>query len=311
MCYTFSIKKKTGVTAMRRLWIQRHKAAAAGLMAMKVYIEDPENGDTTINGVLCRKLGLLKNGRKAHFTIGEESRKVFVVADKVSRNLYNEFIQLPEGRDDIFLSGRNYLQPFSGNPFRFDGVEEESVLENRKRVVGVGSVVLVIAILLGIAGGIAAGVLISRSLMEAKATPPTAKVFSVEGMEITLTDRFALMQAEGATAGFSGDDAVVYVLREDFDAFEGFAELSLAGYGTMVLENNGLADAVTLQEEGDMAVFEYLFTQEDSAASYYYYCVARKGTDAFWLVQFAVPAQEQEIYQSVFPHWAQTITLEN
>lgn len=296
---------------MRRLWIQRRKAAAASLMAMKVYIEDPESGDTDINGVLCRKLGLLKNGRKAHFTIGEESRKVFVVADKVSRNLYNEFVQLPEGRDDIFLSGRNYLRPSSGNPFRFDGTEEEEVLENRKRVAGIGSVILVIAILMGIAGGAAAGVLISRKLIQAKTPPAVAKVFAAEGMEITLTDRFVTVPVDGVTAGYRSEDAAVYVLREDFSAFEGFGDLSVAGYGTMVLENNGLTDQVTLREEDDSVSFEYLYTQEETGASFYYYCAAHKASDAFWLVQFAAPAQKQPLYEGVFPQWANTIKLED
>lgn len=295
---------------MRRLWIERRKAAAASLVAMKVYIEDPENGDTTINGVLCRKLGLLKNGRKAHFTIGEEAGKVFVVADKASRNLYNEFVQLPEGREDIFLSGRNYLQPFSGNPFRFDGAEGEAVQENRKRVAGVGNVILVIAVLLGIIGGGAAGVLISRKLIQAESPPAVAKVFAAEGLEITLTDRFVTVPMDGLTAGYRSEDAVVYVLREDFDAFEGFGDLSPAGYGTMVLESNGLTDRVSLREEGDSVSFEYLYTQEETGASFYYYCVAYKGSDAFWLVQFAAPAQKQALYEGVFPQWARTVTLE-
>lgn len=295
---------------MRRLWIQRHKAAAASLVAMKVYIEDPENGDTDINGVLCRKLGLLKNGRKARFTIGEEARKVFVVADKASRNLYNEFAQLPEGQEDVFLSGRNYLKPFSGNPFRFDGAEEEVVSENRKRVSGIGKVILITAILLGIAGGAAAGVLISKMLIRAEVPQVAAKVFTVEDMQITLTDGFAPMPGEGFAAGFCSEDAVVYVLRESFDAFEGFGEMSLAGYGTMVLENNRLADRVTLREEGDSVSFEYLYTQEGTGSEFYYYCVAQKGTDAFWLVQFAAPAQKQSLYEGVFPQWAQTVTLE-
>jgi len=295
---------------MRRLWIERRKAAAASLMAMKVYIEDPENGDTDINGVLCRKLGLLKNGKKARFTIGEEARKVYVVADKVSRNLYNEFVQLPEGQEDVFLSGRNYLKPFSGNPFRFDGAEEEAVLENRKRVSRLGTVILVIAVLLGIVGGGAAGVMISRKLIQAEAPQVTAKAFSVEDMQITLTDAFVPMTAEGFTAGFCSEEVVVYVLRERFDAFEGFEELSLAGYGTMVLESNGLADTITLQEDGDSVSFEYLYTQEETGAAFYYYCVAKKGTDAFWLIQFAAPAREQPLYEGVFPQWAKTVALE-
>ena len=296
---------------MRRLWIQRHKAAAAGMVAMKVYIEDPENGDTDINGIPCRKLGVLKNGKKARFAIGEEARKVFVVADKVSRNLYNAFVQLPEGQEDVFLSGRNYLKPFSGNPFRFDGVEEDNVLENRKRVSRVGTVILVIAVLLGIAGGAAAGVLVSRMLLREEETPPAVtQVFGTEGIKLTLTDRFAPVSAEGTAAAYRSEDAVVYVLREDFDSFAGFEDLSPAGYGTMVLENNGLTETVELREEGDAVSFEYLYTREETGDAFYYYCVAKKGADAFWLIQFAAPAQMQSLYAGVFPQWAELVVLE-
>ena len=296
---------------MRRLWIKRHKAAAASLVAMKVYIEDPENGDTDINGVLCRKLGSVKNGKKVHFNIGEEALKVFVVADKVSRNVYNEFVQLPEGWEDVFLSGRNYLSPFSGNPFRFDGVQQEAVKENRKRVANAGKIILILAVLLGIGGGIGAGVLISNRLLRQEEAPAVAQVFAADGMEITLTDRFAPVAAEGYTAGYSSEDAAVYVLRESFDAFDGFGELSLAGYATMVLESNGIADKVELREDGDTVNFAYLYTQEEKDASFYYYCTVRKGTDSFWLVQFVAPAREQELYAGVFPHWAKTFVPES
>ncbi len=295
---------------MRRLWIERRKAAAAGTVAMMVYIEDPENGDTEINGVLCRELGALKNGKKARFAIGEEAGKVFVVAGKAGRDMHTAFVQLPEGEDDVFLSGRNYRNPFGGSSFRFDGEEGETVPENRKRGSGVGTAILVIAIVLGIVGGGAVGVLISRKLLRPEVPQVSAQVFSVEDMQITLTDGFVPMPGEGFTAGFCSDETVVYALRERFDAFEGFGELSLAGYGTMVLENNGLTDRVTLKEEGNSVSFEYLYTQEETGTDFYYYCVAQKGSDAFWLIQFAAPEEKQSLYEVVFPQWAQTVAID-
>jgi len=294
---------------MRRLWIKRRKAMAAAMAAMKVYIEDPEQGDTTISGTLCRKLGVLKNGRKVHFTIDEEARKVFVIAGKRSRKLCSEYVQLPEGRDDVFLSGRNVLDPFGGNPFVFDEAEGDAVVVRQKRKNHAGAILLTIAILLGIGGGIFAGVKLSSRLLDPQETPAAPKVFGSEGMEITLTEDFAPVEAAGFTAGYGSGEAAVYVLREDFGAFEGFGDLSVAGYGLMVLENNGLADTAQLKEEGDSASFEYVFTQQGTGASYYYYCTVKKGSDAFWLIQFAIPAQAQERYADVIPQWAQSVQV--
>ena len=295
---------------MRRLWIKRRKAMAASMATMKVYIEDPENGETTIDGILCRKLGTMKNGRKVHFNIDEDARKIFVIAGKNSRKLCSEYVQLPEGRDDIFLSGQNLLKPFGGNPFVFDEAEGEVQVvrgEMKSRIV---PVILTLAVLLGIGGGIAAGVLLSGNLLNKEEAPAAEKTFAAEGMEITLTDRFAPVEVAGYTAGYGSGEAAVYVLRESFDAFEGFEDLSVAGYGMMVLDNNGLTDKVQLQEEGDKASFGYLYTQESTGASYYYYCTVEKGSDAFWLFQFAVPAEAQERYAEDLRQWAESVTLE-
>lgn len=294
---------------MRRIWIKRRKAAAASMAAMKVYIEDPENGDVTINGIRCRKLGLLKNGRKVHYNIEEDALKVFVISGKISRKVEYDFAQLPEGRDDIVLSGKNIFKPFNGNPFLFDETEGEVTIVNHKLPSRAGTALLVIAILLGIGGGIFAGVMLSNKLMPSAETPAAAaKVFAAEDLEITLNDQFAPANVAGFTASYGNGEAAVYVLREDFASFEQGEDLTVADYGAMVLKNNGLTDVTQLTEEG---TFEYRFTQKETGASYYYYCVVRKGADAFWLVQFAVPARVQEQYASQFPQWAQSIVLEN
>jgi hypothetical protein len=105
---------------MRNLTIKRTKSFVACLVKMKIYLEDPMASELVINNVPCRKLGELKNGEEKTFVIGENSAKVFVIADTLSRNYCNEYYQLPDGQDDIFLSGKNDFNPASGNAFRFD-----------------------------------------------------------------------------------------------------------------------------------------------------------------------------------------------
>lgn len=295
---------------MRRLWIKRHKAYAGCLAKMKVYIEDPQNGDTTINDVLCRKLGEIKNGQQKHFTIGEGATKIFVVADKLSRNLYNEFMQIPAGREDVFLSGKNYLSPFSGNPFRFDGVTDEETLKNRKRVKRGGSVLLIVTILVGILVGAGVGGAVGAALVsDADSSAEEPKTFEAQGLQITLTDAFAEMDVNGYTACYSSSDTAVFVLREDFSLMEGFGDLSLDAYGAMVLANNGFDQSVTLQEEDGLAFFGYVYTNPDNGENYYYCCNLFKGPDAFWMVQFSVPAEIARESIPVFKQWAKTVAF--
>ena len=134
---------------MRKLTIKRTKSFVACLAKMKVYIEDPTANELLIGDVPCRKLGDLKNGEEKTFEIGDGAAKIFVIADKLSKNFCNEFYELPEGQEDIFLTGKNYFNLASGNAFRFDNNESAAALENRKRGTGKGVVVLIVAIIVG------------------------------------------------------------------------------------------------------------------------------------------------------------------
>lgn len=294
---------------MRRLWITRRKAAAASLAKMKVYIEDPENGDTEIGGCLCRKLGEIKNDQQKHFNIGMEAAKVYVVADKLSRNLYNEFVQIPEGEDDIFLTGRNYLKPSAGNPFRFDGIDDEEVLENRETGKRRGRAILIAAIIVGILAGAAIGIGVSASLVAAEPQSVAAESFQCQELQITLTEDFVSAEVPGYTACYSAGETAVFLLREDFDAMEGFGELDLEGYGAMVLANNNLDQSVSLEQKDGLTVFARVLTDEESGAAYYYYCGLYKGQDAFWMVQITTQAEGASEKIPQFRQWLQSVAL--
>lgn len=294
---------------MRRLWITRHKAMAASAAKMKVYIEDPENGDTDINGILCRKLGELKNDQQKHFSIGHEAAKVFVVADKLSRNLYNEFIEIPEGEEDVFFSGRNYLKPSAGNPFRFDGVTDEAVLENRETGRRKGRTILIVAIIFGILAGALIGVGVSSAMLSGVPQVSAAKTFDCQGLQITLTEDFAETSAEGYTACYSAGETAVFLLREDFTAREGFGELSLEDYGAMVLASNGFDQSVSLKTENGLTTFAQVLTDAETGADFYYYCGLYKGQDAFWMVQVTTLAEGAADSLAQFRQWLESVVL--
>ena len=138
---------------MRQLTIKRNKSFVGCLGVFKVYIEDPTANDTTIDGVSCRKLGDLKNGEEKTFVIGENTAKVFVIADQMSKGFCLEYYELPEGQEDIALTGKCKLNPAAGNAFRFDNNNSAAVAATRKKSTWKGVVILIIAIVVGYIGG--------------------------------------------------------------------------------------------------------------------------------------------------------------
>ena len=118
---------------MRKITIYRRKTVIACISKMQVYIEDNIFGDTVISGVKCRRLGELKNGESKTFSIDEGKKRVFALADNMSRDVWNESITIPSGGDDVYLSGKNHYDPLNGNPFRFDDNDDEEVIRNRKK----------------------------------------------------------------------------------------------------------------------------------------------------------------------------------
>ena len=116
---------------MRTLTVFRKKKFAACLGTMKVYLSDPA-GDTEIQGIRCRKLGDLKNGKSASFAIGPEEGRVFVIADRMTKSYCADSVAIPAGEESITLSGENKVNPFLGNPFRFDQKPDAFALAARK-----------------------------------------------------------------------------------------------------------------------------------------------------------------------------------
>ena len=134
---------------MRNLTIKRTKTFVASLGKLKIYIEDPMANELKINGVSCRKLGEIKNGEEKTFEINETAAKVFVIADKLSKDYCNEFYQLYDGQEDIFLTGQNKFNPMNGNAFVFDNNDNPEVLAARKKGKQKGLIVLIVAAIIG------------------------------------------------------------------------------------------------------------------------------------------------------------------
>lgn len=287
---------------MRNLRILREKSFAGCLGKLKVYVADPAEGDLEIDGVLCRKLGELKNGEEKAFPIGDGSVDVYVIADKMSRNYYYEKRTIEAGEEDVALSGKVHFNPLAGNPFQFEGEVSEEVAQKRRKT-GRKSAVLIIACALL---GVLVGKFIGGALVSSGSNDP--KVFTAENLSITLTEQFRSTRAEGFTKAWQGKDVMVLTLQEPFTLMEGLEDYSLQQYAQLVLQANG-READSLKQEDGLLWFEYDWTNTEVKTTYRYYVYLYKADDAFWLVQFVANAKDAAGYAGQFAQWAKSVTF--
>lgn len=285
---------------MRKLTIKRKKSFVASLAKLKVYIEDPA-GELDITGIKCRLLGTLANGEEKSFYIEENAAKVFVIADKMSRDYCYDCRNLPEGNEDIYLTGKNAFNPATGNAFRFEGGTDEEVAKRHKESKKGGLIVLITAIVIGLTAGwiIGSGVIYSKK----KAAP---KDFSYEEMTITLTALFKEEEVEGRTV-FTSNDVAVFVLRENFVA--GDIDLSgytVRGYAELARENNPVMAGATYEETDGVPNMVYTYAGDDGK-TYVYFTTFYKSSNAFWIVQYFVNESGYESRKPKFIEWAKTV----
>lgn len=297
---------------MRNVTITREKSGVACFGIMKVYIEDPISGNLPIKmrvkddatglpvtkKVMCRKLGTLKNGETATFSIGWGAAKIVVIMDKLSRNYANEYYQIPAGEEDVYLSGKNRYAPGQGNPFRFNGVTDGMALENRKRGQKIGAIVLCLSIVLGFALGFAS------AFME-EALPQT---FSDEGISITLTDAFEEVEFDDFTVCYASRNVVVLTEEEKFSLAPGMSALSLNQYAHAAM--NSVEVASEVKTENGLTYFEYDGNDTGTGAVYHYYVFAYKETDAFWIVQFGMERGKKDEYRDQVFEWAASVRFD-
>lgn len=299
---------------MRNLTIKRKKSFVASLNKMKVYIEDSTSDEITINNVSCRKLGGIKNGEEQIFQISEQAAKVFVIADKLSKNFCNEFYQLSYGEEDVVLSGGNRFNLANGNAFRFDNNDNEEVIANRKKGARKGAVILAVAIVVGAVIGFLIGgslfdyVQPDESLSNESQTSQT-KTFSVEGMNIALTNEFNVMDMLSCTAAYESENVAVFALKEEFTLAEGFGDKTLEEYVGLICESNNFGELEVKTNDG-LTYFEYDYANPETNENYRYFSYVYKTSDAFWLIQFATPETKIPEYETQITEWAKSVKFD-
>lgn len=285
---------------MRNLTIKRTKSFVACTAKMKIYIEDSTSKEITINNIPCRKIGDLKNGEEKIFQVSEQAAKIFVIVDKLSKNYCNEYYELPEGKQDIFLSGKNKFNPANGNAFRFDNNTSKGIVANRKSGTRRGILVLIAAAVIGAI----IGYTFTDGLFTNKKSE--AKTFFSDGMTIELTDEFKKTDVENYTVVFDSKNVAIFVLQEEFSLMDGFENYTLEQYADLIIETNNLSSAEIKTIDG-LIHFEHRYTDTETNDTYQYFSYVYKTDDAFWLIQFATLDKNVETYADKIEEWARTV----
>ena len=278
---------------MRNLTIKRHKSFVGCAVADQVYIRDDIAGTITIDGVPCRKLGSVKNGKEATFQISDEEQKIFMIADQVSKDYCNASMEIPAGTQDVTLAGKHEFV-LGSNPFRFDGQElSDQQKKNKKKgiVIWISSIVV----------GLAVGLMISNLFFN---NEPKEKTFTKEDYSITLTDDFKQLDEEGEFVSFDNKYAYVWVMREDKKLFEE-EDLTLEDYAELIVEYNA-EDAELAKKDG---MYCFAFTEKVDGETYYYFAVCSESEEAFWVTWFGTPKENESTYADKFIQWGKSIKV--
>lgn len=286
---------------MRELTVTRKKRIIGCLGKMKVYVED-QDGEYLIRDVKCRRLGEIKNGETATFEISAEAVRIFVIADRISKDWCYDCYQLPKSHKAVSLTGRNIFNPLLGNPFCFDGSVDEEILEQRQKNLKKGLMLILLGSILG--------VVIGFSVMSAiiAVYQSRERVFATGDMSICLNESFTEYTVSGYHAVYGSKNVDVYVSRDPFNhGTETSVDLTPYEYAGVVIAQNrlGFIDVCT---EGGLVWFVY--DGQVNGTKYQYFAFAYKTDDAYWMVNFAVRESKAKRYADDIMDWADSVEFD-
>ena len=141
---------------MRKLFITRKSSFVGCLQKLKVYISDSVNSELDICDIPCRKIGEIKNDETVTFEIDNDVNRVFVIADKATRNACCDSVHIMAGYTNIELSGKCKFNPARLNSFVFDVEPDEMAKRYRNKANVRGGLVIAGAVMIaGILGVLA------------------------------------------------------------------------------------------------------------------------------------------------------------
>ena len=136
------------------------------------------------------------------------------------------------------------------------------------------------------------------------------KIFSAQGMSLTLTSDFKENTQTGYTVCYESSKVAVFILKESFSLQPGVENLTLDEYAELIRQSNASKSPSAIVKQDGFHTMEYDFLNENENQIYSYFCTMFKGPDAFWLVQFACRKGDYAAYSDAFMDWAKTVTFQ-
>lgn len=287
---------------MRKLTIIRHRAWPSSIVPVKIYVEDA-TGKTKINGVNCRKLGSVKNGKEATFEIPTDAVKIFAIQFLLEKNICCDFYELEAGEEDVVLHGAVNSDPLSGNPFRFHSNNSASAKamrsKNRKKCTLLYAVFFIVAFGLGVVGGLMSSGVIS-----------VPKTIRFDELSIKVNTEFSEagdMEAFGMML-YDTEDVGLVITKDSSLSGVNFYAASLPMYADAIESTLGpeLGININFNFKDGLCVGRY--TQRSQyGENVVTYCFLYKSDEAFWILEFAVMADQEEEYKDDIYEWAQSV----
>ncbi len=139
-----------------------------------------------------------------------------------------------------------------------------------------------------------------------------SKEFVENGFSITLTEDFVKKEIVSATYYYESIDSIAMALKEEFSTLEsiGLTEnSSVEDYAKAVLANNKMTGKeINYSDDNKYIYFDY--EKEVNGSNMYYFAVLKKGSDAFWLMNFACKADQKADLQDNFHEYASSIKVD-
>jgi len=283
---------------MRTVYLTRDKSFVGCLGKLNVYVEDSNASEITIAGIPCRFVCKVKNGETVSFQIGDDAVKVVVIADKLSKDMCNDYYQIPAGAGDVEIGGKCSYNPGAGNPFRFHGVTDEEALANRKRSNKKGIITTVIAVIVGMIIGFAMN-------MDVLFEKP--KQFTSDAFEITLTTAFSDKYEDGIHY-FGSREVSVAIYTYNFNEYAQITSMSEQEFLNL-LKDSGHFDISSQMktESGLLIVEEKAESNQGDIRSYL--TVFIKDDEAFYLVEFGCETEKYQENRAQFLEWAKSFKI--
>lgn len=141
---------------------------------------------------------------------------------------------------------------------------------------------------------------------------PADKTYEEEGFKITMPSGFYSKELASVTYYFEKKDAIVTALKEEFTVLEQVADINAQStekeYAELVKANNigiNTSDVKT----ADNGVIYFTYENSVNGKDFYYTAVITKGSDAFWLCNFACVLSDKDEFAQEFIDWAATIEV--